>query len=132
MDLAFHAGNFGDSENLARAIGEARDLDDCVNGVRNLLANGALGNIEVGHGNHVFDAGQGVARGVGVDGGERALVAGIHGLKHVEGFFAAHLADHDAVGTHTQAVDDELAHADRAFAFDVGRRGFRGGRRAPA
>ena len=44
--------------------------------------------------------------GVGVDGGERTFVAGVHGLQHVEGFFAADLADHDAVGAHTQAVDD--------------------------
>ena len=122
--VAFHAGDFGDGDDFARAVGEARDLDDGVDGVRDLLADGALGNIEVGHGDHVFDAGEGVARGVGVDGGERAFVAGVHGLQHVEGFFAAHLADHDAVGAHTQAVDDELAHADRALAFDVGRAGF--------
>jgi hypothetical protein len=48
-------------------------------------------------------------------------VTRVHGLQHVEGLFAAHLADHDAVGPHTQAVDDQLPLADRAFSFDVGR-----------
>src|SRR5580658_1405405 len=48
----------------------------------------------------------------------------IHGLKHVKGFLAPHLADHDAVGTHTQTVNDELAHTDRAFTFNVGRASF--------
>ena len=44
--------------------------------------------------------------------------------KHVEGFFAADLADDDAVGAHTQTVDDQLPHADCAFAFDVGSASF--------
>src|SRR5580692_199660 len=110
--VVFHAGDFGDSDDFARTVGKTRDLDYGMDGVGDLMANCPLGNVQVGHGHHVFDSGQGVARGVGVDGGERSLVTGIHGLKHVEGFFAAHLADHDAVGAHTQAVDYQLAHAD--------------------
>ena len=51
-------------------------------------------------------------------------MAGVHRLQHVERFFAAHLADDDAVGAHTEGVDDELPLADRALAFDVGRPGF--------
>ena len=77
-----------------------------MDGVGDLMANRTLGNVQVGHGHHIFDASQGVARGVGVYGGERTLVAGIHGLKHVEGFFTANLAYHNAIGTHAQAVDD--------------------------
>ena len=42
-------------------------------------------------------------------------------MKHVEGFLAADLADDDAVGAHTQAVDDQLPLTDCALAFDVGR-----------
>src|SRR6185437_15185085 len=45
----------------------------------------------------------------------------VHGLQHVQCLFAANLAEHHAVGTHTEGVDDELALADRAAAFDVGR-----------
>src|ERR1700683_1955576 len=88
------------------------------------MANRALGNIEVGYRNHVLDAGQGIAYGVGVDRGERTLVTGVHGLQHIEGFFAADFADHDAVGAHTQTVDDQLTLADGAFALDVGGPGF--------
>ena len=61
---------------------------------------------------------------VGVHRGQRSLVAGVHGLQHVEGFLAAHLAHDDAVGAHTQAVDHQLPLAHRALAFDVGRPGF--------
>ena len=58
---------------------------------------------------------------VGVDGRQAAVVAGVHGLQHVERFFAADLADDDAVGAHTQGVDDQLPLPHRALAFDVGR-----------
>ena len=58
---------------------------------------------------------------VGVDGRQAAVVAGVHGLQHVERLFAADLADDDAVGPHTQGVDHEIALADRALAFDVRR-----------
>src|SRR5713226_120969 len=122
--VSLHPGDLGNGEHLARTVGETRDLNYGVDGICDLLANRALGNVEVGHGNHIFDAGQGVERRVGVYGGERTLMTGIHGLQHVEGFLAAHLAHHDAIGTHAQAVDYELAHADRAFALDVGRASF--------
>jgi hypothetical protein len=48
-------------------------------------------------------------------------VARVHGLQHVERFITAHLADDNAVGPHTQRVDDQLALSDRALAFNVGR-----------
>src|SRR6476661_1326962 len=50
----------------------------------------------------VPQAGDGVARRVGVNRREGAVVAGVHGLEHVEGFAAADLADHNAVRPHTQ------------------------------
>jgi hypothetical protein len=58
---------------------------------------------------------------VGVDGGDGAVVAGVHGLQHVQRLFAAHLAQDDAVGPHAQRVDHQLALADGALAFEVGR-----------
>ena len=51
-------------------------------------------------------------------------MTGVHGLQHVQRFLAADFADHDAVGPHTQAVDQQLALAHRALAFEVGRAGF--------
>src|ERR1035441_2102476 len=57
--VSFHPDDLGNGYHLARTVGETRDLDDGVDGVRDLLANGTLGNVQVGHGNHVFDARKG-------------------------------------------------------------------------
>ena len=59
-----------------------------------------------------------------MDGCERAVMTGVHCLKHVERFAAAALADDDAVRTHSQGVADEIADVDFAFAFDVRRTRF--------
>ena len=57
--------------------------------------------------------------------GHRAFVPGIHGLEHIEGFFAADLAHDNAVGTHAQAVDQQLPLLDSALPFNIGRPGFK-------
>ena len=46
-------------------------------------------------------------------------MARVHRLEHVECFPSAHLADDDAVGTHAQRVDDELADRHLAASLDV-------------
>ena len=51
-------------------------------------------------------------------------MAGVHGLQQVERLGSADFADDDAFRAHTQAVADQFAHRDLAFAFDVGRPGF--------
>ena len=56
-----------------------------------------------------------------MDRAHAAVVAGVHGLQHVERFGAAHLADDDAVGPHAQRVDHQVARRDPAAPFDVGR-----------
>ena len=86
-----------------------------------LLPDGALGQIEVRHRHHRVEAIERVARAVGVDRRQAAVVAGVHRLQHVERFVAPDLADDDAIRTHTQGVDHEVALPDRALAFDVGR-----------
>ena len=58
---------------------------------------------------------------VGVAGGHRAVVAGVHGLEHVQRLAGTALPDDDAVGPHAQRVADELADRDRALALDVRR-----------
>ncbi len=60
---------------------------------------------------------------VGVHGRQRAVVAGVHRLQHVERLAAAALADDDPVGPHAQRVADQVADGDRALALDVGRPG---------
>src|SRR5690348_9937515 len=104
-DVAFHARDLRNRSHLAGAVRHAGNLHHGVDGGRNLLPHGALGNIEVGHGDHVFNTRQRVPRRVGVDRGQRTLVAGVHGLQHVKSFFATDFAHYYAVGTHTQAVD---------------------------
>ena len=51
-------------------------------------------------------------------------MTGVHGLQQVEGFGSADFADDDAFRPHTQAVPDQVAHGDLAFALEVGRPGF--------
>ena len=60
-----------------------------------------------------------VARRVRVHRAERAVVARVHRLEHVERLGAADLADDDAVRPHAQRVADELADRDLALALDV-------------
>ena len=56
---------------------------------------------------------------VGVHGRQRSVVAGVHGLQHVEGRRVADLADDDAVGPHAQGVADQVADRDLSLALDV-------------
>ena len=123
-DIAFHAGDFRDVGDFTSAVTETRDLNDYVDRRSNLPADGAVRNVQAGHGDHGFQAADSVARGVRVNGGERSIVTGVHGLQHVERFFAANLTNDDAVGAHTQTVDEQLPLMDGAFAFDVGRARF--------
>ena len=86
-------------------------MHDQVERRGDLLADGPQRQVHAGHQHHRLDAVQRVARAVGVRGGQRAVVAGVHGLEHVQRLAAAHLADDDAVGPHAQGVDHELADA---------------------
>ncbi len=54
-----------------------------------------------------------------MNGRQTAVVTGVHGLKHVDRFTAADLADHDAIGTHTQGVAHEVSLRDFTTTFDV-------------
>ena len=120
-DVLLHAGDLGDRRHLARAVGHARDLHDDVDGRGDLLAHGAVGDVQVRHRDHRVETIQRVARAVGVDRRQAAVVAGVHRLEHVQRFLAADLADDDAVGTHTEGVDHQLPLPDGALAFDVRR-----------
>ena len=76
------------------------------------------------HRNHLLKTLERVARRIGVDRRHRTFVTGIHRLQHVEGLFAAALADNDAVGPHAQCILYEVALAYFSFSLDVGRSGF--------
>ena len=103
------------------AVAHARDLDDHVEGRRDLGAHGLGRQVDARQADHVLQPGQGLAGPVGVDRAERAVVARVHGLQHVDGLAAAHLAQDDPVGAHAQGVLHQVAHGDVALAFQVGR-----------
>src|SRR5215467_13460803 len=119
--LTFHAGDLRDAGDLAGAVAQPRLLADDLNRGRDLLAHGALREVCRAHRDHRLDTHQRIPRRVRVHGRQRAVMTRIHRLQHVERFFASHLADDNAVRTHTQRVNHELTLADGALAFDVWR-----------
>ena len=56
--------------------------------------------------------------------GQGSVVAGVHGLEHVESLGAAALADDDPVGAHAQGVSNEVPHRHPTGSFGVGGPGF--------
>ena len=47
-------------------------------------------------------------------------MAGVHGLQHVERFFAAALTDNDTVGAHSERITNEVALSHFPLALDIG------------
>ena len=131
-DIALHAGDLVQADQAAPAVAHALELNDHVKRRGDLAAHRANRHLEARHADHLLDAAERVAAGVGVDRGHRALVAGVHGLQHVEGLSGAHLADDDPVRAHAQGVLDQLALADLALAFDIRSAGSRGAPRESA
>ena len=119
--VGLHPEHLGDVRDPARAVDEARDLHEHVECARGLLADRAQRQVDAGGEHEGLEAGERVARRVRVDRRQRALVAGVHRLEHVQRLGAADLADDDPVGAHAQGVPDELADADLALALDVRR-----------
>ena len=119
--VALHPLHLGDRGHPARAVVEPVELDDQVERRRDLLADRLDRQVEAGHQHHRLDAGERVAGRVGVHRRERAVVAGVHRLEHVERLGAADLADDDPVGPHAQRVAHQVADRDLALALDVRR-----------
>src|SRR5207302_92771 len=94
--------------------------DDEVDGGCDLRAHRLERDVDGGHHHHRLEAGQRVARRVGVDGRHRTVVPGVHRLQHVQRLRTADLADQDPVGPHPKAVAEELADGQLALAFHIG------------
>src|SRR5688572_12071469 len=120
-DVAFHALDLGDVDDLPGPVLEATLLDDQVDGGGDLLADGPQRQVDAGHEDHRLEARQHVARTVGVARRHRAVMARVHGLEHVQRLARTALADDDAIGPHPQRVTHEFADRDRTLAFDVRR-----------
>ena len=114
---------FLDADNLAPAVGEARNPTIAVKAARSAARN-LVRQIEPGHADHVLQARNGIAWVVGVNGGQRTFVAGIHRLHHIHRFRAADLANHDPVRPHPQGVANQCPLVDFTLAFDVRRARF--------
>ena len=84
----------------------------------------SFGHLDVRHHHHVLHTREAFARGVGVERRHRAVMAGVHRGEQIEALRSTNFAQDDAVRTHTQSVDDEVANGDRALAFEVRRTGF--------
>ena len=91
-DVAFHALDLGDAGDPACAVLEAGLVDDEVDSGGDLLADGPQRQVHTGHEDHRLHAREHVAGAVGVTRRHRAVVAGVHGLEHVEGLAGTDLA----------------------------------------
>ena len=120
--LAFHAGDLADADDLAPAAGQAARLHDDLDRAGDLRAAAPASGCRSPAIAIITSSRASASRGVvGVDGGHRAFVAGVHRLEHVQRLGAAALADDDAVRPHAQAVLHQVALRDLALAFDVRR-----------
>src|SRR5205814_1407438 len=94
-------------------------VDDQLKGARDLFADRAGRQLHGGHHRDRLEAAERVAWAVAVDRADRSIVAGVHGLEHVERLGASNLTHDDPVGAHTKGVPDEVADRDLALALDV-------------
>src|SRR5699024_8994443 len=81
-------------------VGPPAQVHDRVDGVVDLVADRVVGHVPLTHGGKGLQPVDGVVGGVGVHGHQRPVVAGVHGLEHVDGLRTTHLTDDDAVGPH--------------------------------
>ena len=118
-DIGLHPLHLGDLHHAARPVLQPLQVHDQIQRARHLSADGLQRQVVAGHQHHRLDARERVAGAVGVDGRERAVVAGVHRLEHVQRLGATHLADDDPVGPHAQRVPHQLADGDLTLALDV-------------
>src|SRR6202008_983472 len=109
-DVALHASHFCHGDELPGSAGETLRLNHQMTGGREPLADRPNRQLKTGQHHHGLNARDSVARAVGVDGRERAVVASVHGLEHVERFGTAALTAHNPVGAHTKTVDEQVAN----------------------
>ena len=118
--VGLHPLHLGDVGDAAGAVVEALEVDDRGRApTRSAGGSPCIGRSSPAISTIVSMRASASRGRVGVDGRQRALVAGVHRLEHVERLGAADLADDDPVGPHAQRVADELADRDLAVALDV-------------
>ena len=96
-------------------------MDDQVDAAPHLLGDRLVRQADPGHQRQRLEPAQRIGGRVGVDGRERAVVAGVERGQQVERLGAADLADHDPVGPHPQRVAQQVANRHLPPALDAGR-----------
>ena len=96
-------------------------MHDEVQRVRDLRTHRGVRQAEPGHQRERLHAAQGLRRRAGVDGRERAVMAGRERGEHVVRLGPADLADDDPVRAHPQRVSHQRADRHLAAPFDVRR-----------
>ena len=114
-------GHCLDSADSPDTCGVAFQLDNDVDGAVDLISDGLDRQRDIRHGGQCLQTAERVCRGVGVHGGQRALVTCVHGLKHVERLATADLADDDAIRTHAQRVSHQITNRHLPRTFSIGR-----------
>ena len=122
--FALHAVDLIDADQSAPAIGKPLQLHDDGNRRSNLATDARDRQSHPGHRDHLLKTLERIARRIGMYRRHRTFMTGIHRLHHIEGLFAAALADNDAIGSHAQCILYEVALAYFSFSLNVGRSGF--------
>ena len=86
----------------------ASDLHHQVERRAQLLAHRLQRQADLGQEHHRLETTQRVVGPVGMAGGQRSLVPGVHGLQQSKRLASAGLADEEAVGPHAQGVAHQL------------------------
>src|SRR5258708_2963240 len=114
------AGDPGDADDTPHAPAKPGLLDDQVNARAYGLADGARWKVLARLQHQRLETNEAFVRVVCVDRRHGAIVAGVHGLEHVQRLAATTLTDDEPVGAHSKTALDELSDGDSAFAFHVG------------
>src|SRR5882757_4766224 len=120
-DVAFHAGDFLNADNASATVLATLNLDHDVDCGGNLRTQRPNRKCNACHRHHRLNAAQCISCRVCVYSRQGTVMAGVHGLEHVEGFSAAHLADNDTIRPHSQAVSEQFTLRDFTFSLNVWR-----------
>lgn len=118
--VSLHAVELCDLHQLPRPVPKARQMHDQVDTGGELGADRRHRQRIAAKEHHGLEARDHVPGGVGVPGGHRPVVAGVHGLQHVEGLRPSYLADDDSVRPHPKTRADQIPYGDRNAPLDVG------------
>src|SRR5699024_11581352 len=112
--------NVTDLADVPTSVGSAFDVDDEIDRGREMIANGLEGQSDTSQQYEGFQTPKRIFAVVGVNGRQRTVMAGVHGLDEFEGFRASDFAEQNPIGSHTQCVAAQFACVDRRQPFVSG------------